>query len=193
MNRLKVVAVLAMLLYLPAAHALGCYEESPSYNNLGERYFDLDRNLNLTDRERNEAAAILQRLEGAWKGEIVELECTGPDRAPREKIKQAEAKATLSTSSNSLLRLSLSKEYVSENYTKNEKLDLLNKDYIFDIAISDDGISGSEKYRRKIGKDSRLVEIISRIEGSADSLRIEITHYSNGVFVFNQTITLERD
>ena len=193
MNRFKVIATLAMLFYLPAAQALSCYEESPSYSRLGDRYFDLDQNMYLTSREKNEASAILQSLEGAWKGEIVEFECTGPDRAPREKIKQANAKATLSTSGNSLLRISLSKDYVEDSYTKNDRLDLLNKDKIFDIEISDNVIATSEKYRRKSGQDSRLVEIISRIESNDDSVRIELTHYSNGVFVFNQTITLIRD
>lgn len=193
MNRFKVIATLAMLFYLPAAQALSCYEESPSYSRLGDSYFDLDKNMYLTSREKNEASAILQSLGGAWKGEIVEFECTGPDRAPREKVKQANAKATLSTSSNSLLRISLSKEYVYESHTKNDRLDLLVKDKIFDIEISDNVIVTSEKYRRNIGESSRLVEIISRIESNDDSVRIELAHYSNGVFVFNQTITLIRD
>lgn len=193
MNRFKVIATLAMLFYLPAAQALSCYEESPSYSRLGDSYFDLDKPVYLTSRERNDTSAILRSLEGAWKGEIVEFECTGPDRAPREKIKQANAKATLSTSGNSLLRISLSKDYVEESYTRNDRLDLLNKDKIFDIEISDNAIVASEKYRRNIGENSRLVEIISRIESNDDSVRIELAHYSNGVFVFNQTITLIRD
>lgn len=200
MTHFKAVVFLIALFSLSSVQALTCYEKSPNYIALGDAYFDVEDNLILTSQDEKAAKSLLKTLKGKWRGHIVETECTGPDRSPEEKTKQIDVKAKWFTSSTSLLALNLNKKYlegedVKIGYTKGGKLELLNKDTIFDFTISGNQINATEKQRRNFDdrSNSRLVEIFSSIIVGENSVMIELTHYSNGVYVLKQLINLEKN
>jgi hypothetical protein len=194
MGQLQTILFLFAIIFLPSAHALSCYEKSSSFAKLGDDYFNLDNNLTVNSKDRKAAASIVKNLRGKWQGTIVETECKGPDREPEEKIKNVKLKATFLSSSNDLIRADLQKKYIEDGRSENDKFLLINKDAIFDFNVSGNVIKATEKQRRRLVETdaSRLVEITSSITVKGDSAIIELTHYSNGVYVFHQLFKLKK-
>jgi hypothetical protein len=192
MRTLRTAVLIIAISYFPSAFAVQCYEESPNLATQGEDYFNVDDQEKLSYKDIKKVKNYVNLLKGEWVGDIVEISCSGPDKAPKKKTKRAAVEAELSKSSKSPLIMTLKKEYSRDGVYKGENLYLLNKDTTNALEISDGNLSASDKQRKPGPRASRLVETISTVDLNGTSLNIYVTYYSNGVLVYSQKMSLEK-
>jgi len=189
------VLSLLMLLLSPAAQAFYCFEPSPVYLSLGERYFESE-NDRIKVQGNEKKLEVLENLEGEWEGQLSEVICEGTEDKPEPYYREAEVEAEVRLSNTALLLMSLSKEYNS-HYFEGDKVFLMNKGSMFSLRINDHYATAHERERRGFGgirHGSRFVEVFSEVFiHSADAITVEWLLFSNGVFVYSQRLTLERD
>ncbi|WP_438971229.1 hypothetical protein [Methylophaga sp.] len=175
--------------------AFECFEPSPVYLELGERYFtsEADR---IVVNGTEEKLDVLENLKGEWEGRLNEFICEGTEDKPESYYRDAEVEAEVRDSNTALFLISMNKEY-NGDYFEGEKVFLMNKGSMFSLRINDRYASAHERERRgvhAIRGDSRFVEVFSEITiHNDDAITVEWLLFSNGVFVYSQRLSLERD
>jgi len=185
------VLVLFILLS-PAARAFYCFEASPVYLQLGQAYFESNAD-RIEVRGDEEKLEVLENLQGDWEGYLSELICEGTDKNPEPYYQEAEVEAEVRASNTALFLLALNKEYEG-HYFQGDKVFLMNKGSMFSLRINDQFVSAHERERRGLRYGSQFVEVYSEILiHNKDEISVEWLLFSNGVFVYSQRLTLERD
>ena len=175
------------------ARTIDCYEESPNLKKMGQNYFDLDKNIRIDRSDEKKIKAIQKSLKGKWRGTIVEISCTGPDRSPRRKIEYGTVKASFSNKGIPLIIAHLQKKFLNTNISRGEKVTPLLKDQIFSLTTTISSINSTTKFRQKINANTyRTLEWIFNLHVNNDMLYFNVDQYSNGVFEFNQSLNLAK-
>jgi hypothetical protein len=181
-----------LLILSPVAQAFYCFEPSPVYLEMGQSYFDSDAD-RIEVRGDEQKLEVLENLQGEWEGSLSELICEGTEKEPKPYYQEAEVEADVRESSTSLFLISLSKEYKS-HYFQGDKVFLMNKGSMFSLRIADQHAIAHERERRGFRHGSQFVEVYSEIFiHNEDEISVEWLLFSNGVFVYSQSLTLERD
>lgn len=181
---LIITILLSMLLYTNNVAATKCYEKSPNLISLKDKYYNLETIKILTAEEKTKLNTLFDKIEGEWKGDLIHIECKGPDSAPRRRSKTASIESIIKLKSNNNVTFSANKSYTN-NVTRNEILTLLGDLRIFELEfLNMNSIVFSERGRKKnVTKGSRLTETIYKITLNHDSLIFVRSYYSYGVFV----------
>lgn len=203
------------LLMSSSASAYSCYEPSAAFEELGEEGYYEATPIEVADNEP--ALAFLKDLNGDWKGTLKESDCFGSDTNPRVKQKSAEVEVEVLENSSAFFSARLKKDY-GNGTSANEKLDLLVHGSLYGLSVQGTSLEANERQRRffispelalilndpkksaaekqkardKLQK-GRFVEIVTEITQFDDILNIEWSMFSNGVYVYTQTLNLERD
>lgn len=195
MNPARLLVFLAMLISSPV-QAFYCFEPSPTYLRLGESYF-ADEGERILVRGDEPGLENLQNLQGEWEGQLSELICEGSQDQPETYYQEAEVEAEVRDSNTALFLISLSKEYDNSYISSGDRVFLMNKGSMYSLRVSDKGASARERERRGWAGNhggSRYVEVFSDIViYNEDEISVEWLLFSNGVFVYSQRLTLERD
>lgn len=186
------IVLLSLWLLMPMAQAQQCFEPSPNFMALGDAYFNINDAEELNGE--NPAVQFLQTLEDEWRGSVDEIECYGSDENPRLEERKADVTADISQSSSALLVADLTKTY-RHGTVSGDKVFLLDKTSVFNMQALKNEVRATERLRRVwANSGSQLIEIFSTIRlVTDDQLFIDWQMYSNGVFVFSQTMDLQRD
>ena len=181
---LIITILLSMLFYTNNVAASKCYEKSPNLINLKDKYYNVEAVKILTAEEKTKLNNLFDKIEGKWKGDLILIECKGPDRAPRRRSKTASIESIIKLKSNNNVTISAIKSYTN-NVTKTETLTLLGNLRIFELDfLNKNSVIFSERGRRKnVNKGSRLTETIYKVTLKHDSLIFVRSYYSYGVFV----------
>jgi hypothetical protein len=214
-RHLLLICTSAWLLISQSAIAYECYALSDAFQALGpDDYYDAEP---ISVPDDAPALAFLTDLEGKWTGTLQESDCVGPDSRPVIKTKSAEVDAEIVENSSAFLTVKMKKEY-GRGSSANDTLTLLIHDTLYALSVvgtsleanerqrrfylppellvilNDDSISDSAKQtaRNKLQR-GRFVEIESHIEQQGDRLDIEWHLFTNGVYVYSQTLNLQRN
>lgn len=188
MNKLSklnvsITLIISMLVYVNSVTAKDCYEKSPNLITKKDEYYNLDATKTLSNEEKDKLDNLFRSIEGKWKGESVEIECKGPDRAPVKKYKNSTIATNIRLNSNSSLKIKADAHYVQEKVTRLKNLNLLGDSHIFELEFTNNNnVIFSERYRISLPKNSRLVETIYDIKLNRNSLLILRSYYTNGVY-----------
>ena len=176
---------------MPMAQAQTCFEPSPNVAALGEAYYDVSGALPVSKSDPN--LAFLSDLADDWHGELVERECTGSDTNPTEEWRRAEVEATIKPNDSALFVIDLAKTY-RHRIISGETVFLLDNSSVFDINSRPAGVQATERLRRGVlNRGTQLVEIMSDIQLlNPNQLHVDWHLYSNGVFVYSQSLRLRR-
>ncbi|MTI62892.1 hypothetical protein [Methylophaga sp.] len=192
---IRFAGLLAALFLSPAVQAFYCFEPSPTYLQLGEDYFTDTSNRIVVEGDEP-GLEVVENLQGEWEGYLSEIICEGDQEAPEPIYREAEVEADVKDSNTALFLISMSKTY-RDSFVESESVYLMNKGSMYSLRINDSFISASERERRSLqGKltGSRHVEVFSQIEiENDDQITVDWQLFSNGVFVYSQRLTLERD
>lgn len=174
------------------AFALNCYQKSPSFKHLGEKYFDEDY-IQLSQAQRKQLSSLFKSLVGKWKGSIEEFECKGPDNSAHKIKHLGTAKAKISASKNSGLRIELEKSYQDERRLSSEVLKPFNKTIIRSIDLSKHRIHTSETFRSPTDNNNSIfIENSIFISLFENKMAIELIRYVNGHYISNAIMRLEK-
>jgi hypothetical protein len=195
--------------------AYSCYEPSAAFEALGEEgYYEAEP---IEVDENEPSLAFLKALKGDWKGTLKEKDCFGSDANPRVKQKTADVEVEILENNSAFFSAKLKKDY-DNGTSANEKLDLLVHGAMYGLSVQQTTLEANERQRRffipaalaAILNDpsksaaqkqqarnklqtGRFVEIVTEITQIDDILNIEWSMFSNGVYVYTQTLSLERD
>jgi len=162
---------------------------------MGESYFT-DTSSRIVVQGDEPALDIMENLQGEWEGFLSEIICEGDKEAPEPIYREAEVEADVKDSNTALFLISMSKTY-RDSFVESESVYLMNKASMYSLRINDSFISASERERRNLqGKQTgnRYVEVFSQIEiENDDQIVVDWQLFSNGVFVYSQRLTLDRD
>ncbi len=192
---IRFASLLTALVLSPAVQAYYCFEPSPTYLQMGEAYFtDTARRIVVEGDEP--ALDILENLQGEWEGYLSEIICEGDKEAPEPIYREAEVEADVKDSNTALFLISMSKTY-RDSFVESESVFLMNRASMYSLRINDSFVSASERERRSLqGRQigTRYVEVFSEIEiENDDQITVDWQLFSNGVFVYSQRLTLDRD
>lgn len=192
---IRCAGLLAILFLSPTVQAYQCFESSPTYLHMGETYFT-DTAKRIAVQGDDPALDIVRKLQGEWEGTLSEILCEGDKEAPELLYREAEVEADVKQSNTALFLISMSKTY-RNSFIASESVYLMNKGSLYSLRISDNHVSASERERRSLqGKQTgtRYVEVFSEIEiENDDQITVDWQLFSNGVFVYSQRLTLDRD
>ncbi|CAM3503130.1 hypothetical protein [Parendozoicomonas haliclonae] len=192
MKKLALTAALILASQTTWASNIACYSKSSDFRKTGEQYFELDNNLKVSIRNKNNIKAINKAIKGNWSGKIIETSCTGSDKRPKREVDRGTVKASFSSKNNSLVVARIQKKMATSKTSGGDKLEPLLRDNIFSLNTSKASIFSSNKIRQKVGAGSRLVERVLDLSLKGDTLVVNIDEYANGVFVNSQTLHLSR-
>jgi|GEM_PF-1651587 len=202
---IAVVLMFGMLSYANNVIAMNCYEKSPNLINLHDGYYNMEDAKTLSDKDKAMLNDLFRNIEGKWKGESINTECKGPDRAPRKEYKNSTIDVDMRLNSDGNLRIIAEMYYPKEKIIKHKTLSLLDDLNIFEFKASgDNGLVFSERQRRanvnktsrltaNVNKTSRLTETIYEIKLNLKSLLFARYYYVNGVFVGAEKWSMTRD
>jgi len=169
------VALFVLLSNLAYANTSTCYAPSPNLSALGDDYYDLERNHDLSNDEQGQINAFFNAMAGKWKGDAHYTECRGPDRAPIIKSGNAAISSNIQLSAETVLSIVTKKHDVEQRIKKSEHLSLLGGTPVFSLSFeSDSHLIFSEKFRRlnkpvekpePVKKPSVLRKILNKITG----------------------------
>ncbi|MGI9275617.1 MAG: hypothetical protein ACR2PT_12325 [Endozoicomonas sp.] len=204
----RTVVTLLLLFHLPPLQAFTCYEKSQDLIRLGDDYYDMDNPVELTDKTRKNLKTLYKRLTGEWTGHIEEIDCKGPESAPRQELKAHTASTTITPGLSDSLKLRFEKYSKEENVTRNELLELVSPDIIFDIQASKNSIRLQEKYRissadnfirdfdptdrRRLKRGPIFYERLIDLKTARNTLSITIRYFINGHAASEQRIRLKK-
>ncbi len=118
-KNITTILMLSIVIYANNAIAKSCYEASPNLTNQDKEYFDLEETKTLSNQERKKLNDFFRVITGKWKGGSINIECKGPDSAPRKTIKKATITAKSILASNGNLIITARKNYIKrENKQK---------------------------------------------------------------------------
>lgn len=181
---LIITLLLSMFIYTTNVTAMDCYEKSPNFISLKDKYYDVETVKVLSDIEKIKLENLFDNIKGKWEGESTYTDCTGPDRAPRKKIKKAAIDVKIKSNSNDSLLIVAKKSYPN-NITKYDGLELLGDIRIFEFNfLNDNNLFFSERaFKKNDNGSSRHTETIYKITFKRKSLILVRNYYSNGVLV----------
>lgn len=195
MNPARILVFVALLAPF-SVQAFYCFEPSPTYLRLGESYF-ADEEPRILVQGDEPGLDVLENLQGEWEGQLSELICEGTQDQPETYYQEAEVEADVRESNTALFLISLSKEYDNSYISSGDRVFLMNKGSMYSLRISREEASARERERRGWAGNrggSRYVEVFSDIViHNEDEITVDWILFSNGVFVYSQRLTLERD
>jgi len=122
-NKIGIAILLSTLLISHLSFAASCYEQSPNYVSLGDKYYDIENNTPLTASDKKIVNTSLKKMVGNWEGKGTLFQCLGPESAPIAETKQFTLLAKVSTNSSNELHVD------AEKYLLNEKIK--SQDHLF--------------------------------------------------------------
>jgi len=111
-NKIGIAILMSALLASHVSFAASCYEQSPNYISLGDKYFDLDNHTPLTASDRKILNSSLKKMVGEWKGKGTVFQCIGPESAPIAENKQLTLSAKIFTNSSNELHIDVEKYFI---------------------------------------------------------------------------------
>lgn len=192
---LAVVLMFGMLSYANNVIAANCYEKSPNLISLHDGYYNMEASKALSNKDKDMLNNLFSNIAGKWKGESINTECKGPDRAPRKEYKNSTIDVDMRLNSDGNLRIIAEMYYPEEKVIKHKAFSLLDDLNIFEFKASgDNGLVFSERHRRaNVNKTSRLTETIYEIKLNLKSLLFVRAYYINGVFVGEEKWSMTRN
>jgi hypothetical protein len=192
---IRCAGLLTALFLSTSVQAFYCFEPSPSYLQMGDAYFTDTANRIVVQGDEP-GLEVVENLQGEWDGYLSEIICEGDREAPEPVYREAEVEAEVKDSNTALFLISMSKTY-RDSFVESESVFLMNKGSMYSLRINDRAISASERERRTLqGRQTgtRYVEVFSQIGiENEDQITVDWQLFSNGVFVYSQRLTLERD
>ena len=191
--RLIVVMLFCALIYFNNAMAKDCYEKSPNFVALKDKYYDLDTTKELTRADKTKLNKLFDKIEGKWEGDLTVTECTGPDRAPRKKIINGSIVVKIKPGTNDNFLIAAKKSY-PDNTIKYDGIEILGDMKIFDFDfLNDNELVFTERNVMKNNNGiPRYVENIYEIRFNRRSLVLIREYYSHGVFVSEEKWSLQQ-
>lgn len=144
-NIAPTIILLGTLVFTHHAIANECYEPSP---NLDDDYYRLESTDTITDSEKKLLYQFFQNISGKWRGQLLQTECRGPDRAPRTIKKTARLTTKNSLNSQGELSIQVEKHFTAKRIKKLETVTLLGKRNIFNLDIRTQQLIFADKYRQ---------------------------------------------
>ncbi len=195
MFTIRCACLLTTLVLSPVVQAYYCFEPSPTYLQMGDAYFT-DTSRRIVVQGDEPALEIVENLQGEWEGNLSEIICEGNKEKPELIYREAEVEADVKDSNTALFLISMSKTY-RDTFVESESVFLMNKGSMYSLKINDSLISATERERRSLqGRQAgnRYVEVFSQIAiENEDQITVDWQLFSNGVFVYSQRLTLDRD
>jgi hypothetical protein len=192
--------LVGFILVNQAAFARTCEEKSPNYVKLGDEYFDLEKAVINSDKNRQIISVFYDKLQGEWTGSRVLTECVDNDPENDNVLsagfKNAATDVTFSVDSAGVVTLQTAL-YYDDNSTSSHWM-------LFSGVITDAVISGeqtlvyAEKFRQS-HKQQQIVqsrhssifrETIGQVQVKGKALVIKLSNFSNGYFVSEELWTL---
>jgi len=205
-NRIGIAILLSTLLVSHFSFAASCYEKSPNYDLLGDKYFDLDNNVPLTDSDKRILNSSLRKLVGNWKGIGSTFECVGPERDPIAENNKFTLLAKIFTNSSDELHVDAEKQFLVDESKSNDRLFFFGANSYRTISITPNKIvliesfrqvrikNGSEKNPNKkaLSKFRPFYELIHTIEHSGTHFDYNLRRYINGSLAIEERWQLVR-
>ena len=181
-------------LCLNTSMALECYEKSPQFLKLDDKYFDLDRTIELSKKEKDAIDSFYSMLKGRWRGEISVSECEGPEEEPELVLKEGRVEAEISNQGNGVLEVKSDIDFRIDRSTSTRTKKTIGWERIYTLdSISRDRLVFSERYRQNaIGAGALFVENVFELIRQGRSLNFTQTIYYGGIYSIQEKWTLNK-
>ncbi len=198
--------LLSALLASHSSFATSCYEESPNYVLLGDKYYDLDNSKPLTADDKKRINVIVKNLAGNWKGTGSTFQCIGSELNPAVKNEPLILTAKLSTNSSNELHIDIEKYHVDEKFKSDEHPFYFgNANSYQSVSVTANKIVIEERLRHaimqvksNIGKKdqknfNQFYEMLHSIEHGEKHFNYTLRKYINGRLAIEERWKLVRD
>jgi len=205
-NRIGVAILLSTFLVSHPGFAASCYEKSPNYDLLGDKYFDLDNSTPLTASDKKILDSSLRKIVGNWKGIGSTFECVGPELDPVAENNKFTLSAKISTNSSNELHVDVEKQLLVDKSKSNDHLFFFGANSYRTISITPNKIILVESFRQvriknRSEKDPNkkarekfrpFYELIHTIEHSGTHFDYNLRRYINGSLAIEERWQLVR-
>lgn len=183
--------LLGILVFSPLSYGVDCYEESRLFLAQGDEYFDIDKTVTLTRKEKKSLRSLSESVKGEWKGSATFTDCRGPQRSMKPKSQHFTIKSKVERGSGQIIRLRMDKK--SNRKSVLETINFFDEKLMSAYTEVGSSYQTNEKFRtRSIPNQARLIERSTTFEKKGKTLKISIKSYINGSFANLQTIELKK-
>ena len=184
-------------LCLNTSMALECYEKSSQFLKLEDKYFDLDRTIRLSKKEKDAINSFYSSLQGRWRGEIIVSECEGPEGSeeqPKLVSKEGKVEAEISNQGSGVLKVKSDIDFRSDRSTSIRTKKTIGWERIGALdSVSKDRLVFSERYRQNAdGAGAILVENVFELVRQGKFLNLIQTTYYGGQYSIQEKWTLKK-
>jgi len=205
-HKIKMALSLTVLLTSHSSFATSCYEMSPNYRALGDKYYDLNNSVTLTAHDKKTLNATLKKLVGHWKGKGSIFQCIGSELNPIVKNEALILTAKITTNVSNELHIDIEKYHVDDKFKSNDHLFYFgNVGNYRSVLITPNKIGVEERFRQSTIKVKpnadikgqknfkQFHEILSSIEHDKNHVNYISRRYINGRLATEERWTLVRD
>lgn len=149
-----------------------------------DTYYEFDR-LRLNDKQQDQLDHFRERLDGDWRGELIQTECKGSIKHPYRQVDSSEVKLDIRTQPRNRLSMHADLDFTVQDKKVIYQRILFERPHLFSfLANGDNAFILTEKSYQRLSplKGNVLIEITYKVLFKDDLLYLDIITFANGFF-----------